>query len=48
MAHHPLDRQSGRALAALSATVCVPDRRIGFLIMPLIWWLGGSSLGAGV
>jgi hypothetical protein len=38
MTHHPLDRQSGRALAALSAAICVPIRRIGFLIMPLIWW----------
>jgi hypothetical protein len=48
MTHHSLDRQSGRALAALSATICVPIRRIGFLIVPLIWWLGGSSLGVGV
>ena len=30
------DRLTGRAVAALSAKMYVPVRRIGFLIMPLI------------
>ena len=30
------DRHIGRAVAALSAKMYVPVRRIGFLIMPLI------------
>jgi hypothetical protein len=31
-----------QALAALSAALYVPMRRIGFLIMPPIWCLGGG------
>jgi hypothetical protein len=29
-------------LAALSAALCVPVRRIGFLVMPPIWCPGGG------
>jgi len=31
-----------QALAALSAAIYVPMRRIGFLVMPPIWCLGGG------
>jgi len=34
--HQSHDRLIGRAVAALSANMYVPVRRIGFLIMPLI------------
>jgi hypothetical protein len=42
MKHRSLGRIDDRALAALSAALYVPMRRIGFLVMPPIWCFGGG------
>jgi hypothetical protein len=46
MTHRSLGRLNDQALAALSAVIYVPMRRIGFLIMPLIWLFNGASPAA--